>query len=142
MREGEERARGLAKGLRRRMTDAETILWSRLRHDSIRGMRFRRQHPIGPYIADFACIPANLIVEVDGATHGSDEEVTHDRKRDAYLRKSGWRVVRIRNEDVYQHLDDIVDMIFRLIPPPSAAAVAASDTSPAGGGGSRTIRSH
>lgn len=135
MREREAKSRGLAKGLRRRMTDAEVILWSRLRRNTVYDLRFRRQHPIGPYVADFACVPAHLVVEVDGATHGSDEEVAHDRRRDAYLKKNGWRVMRIWNEDIYKNLDDMLDMIFRLIPPPSAAARAASATSPAGGGG-------
>jgi very-short-patch-repair endonuclease len=75
--------RTYAKALRRRMTRAEVILWSRLRRDAIAGRRFRRQHPIGPYIADFACLPVRLVIEVDGATHGSEDEIKKDRRRDA-----------------------------------------------------------
>ena len=74
-----------ARALRRKLTNAETILWSQLR-DGIGEMRFRRQHPIGPYIADFACIQARLVVEVDGSTHASEEEQMHDARREAYLR--------------------------------------------------------
>ena len=103
------------------MSDAEIILWSRLRRELVNGNRFRRQHPIGPYIADFACVSAWLVIEVDGATHSSDTEYLHDLKRDAFLREHGWRVLRVRNEDVYKHLDDVIEGIVRQMPPPSAA---------------------
>jgi very-short-patch-repair endonuclease len=122
MRQGEQRWRGLAKNLRRRMTDAEIILWSRLRRDAVMGRRFRRQHPIGPYIADFACVAARLVVEVDGGTHGRDEEIAHDRKRDAFLNAHGWHVLRVRNDDVYKNLHDVLDGIARFIPPPRRTA--------------------
>jgi very-short-patch-repair endonuclease len=89
-----------AKKLRQAMTDAEVILWRHLRRDEMHGLRFRRQHPIGPFIADFACVPAKLIVEVDGATHGSDAEVAYDKRRTVFLEKRGWRVIRVDNFDV------------------------------------------
>jgi very-short-patch-repair endonuclease len=60
------------------------------------------RRPIGPYIADFACIRARLVIEVDGATHWTEEEQLHDRARDRFRRKYGWRVMRIQNEDVYE----------------------------------------
>ncbi|HLY04129.1 MAG TPA: endonuclease domain-containing protein [Rhizomicrobium sp.] len=100
-----------ARALRRRLTKAETILWSRLR-GGIGGMRFRRQHPIGPYIADFACIRARLVLELDGATHGTDEQA-HDARREAYLRSQHWRIVRIRNELVYDSLERVLDVIYQ-----------------------------
>ena len=118
MRAAEQRSQILAKRLRRRMTDAEIILWSRLRHDVIHARRFRRQHPIGPYIADFACVPVRLIVEVDGETHSSAAELAHDHRRDAYLRARGWHVFRVTNEDVYKNLDSVLDGIVRFMPPP------------------------
>ena len=77
MRAAERRSQVLAKRLRRRMTDAEIILWSRLRHDSVHAKRFRRQHPIGPYIADFACVPARLIVEDLPRKHGGGNMHVH-----------------------------------------------------------------
>ena len=98
-----------ARELRKRLTDAETILWSRLR--GLPGTRFRRQHPVGPFIADFACTRARLIVEIDGATHGTETERCYDAHRDSFLRSRGWRVVRIPNMDVYEHSDDVVSMI-------------------------------
>jgi very-short-patch-repair endonuclease len=100
-----------ARKLRRTLTRAETLLWSRLR-DGIGGMRFRRQHPIGPYIADFACIQARLVVEVDGATHGSDAERGHDARRAAFLRSKSWKIIRVTNDEVYHSLAVVLDLIF------------------------------
>jgi very-short-patch-repair endonuclease len=116
MRDDEGRSRRFAKQLRRRLTDAETILWSRLRHRA--DAKFRRQHPIGIYIADFACIAARLIIEVDGATHSSDQEISYDLARTVYLEQRGWRVVRVTNENVYKNLDDTLSAIVSLLPPP------------------------
>jgi very-short-patch-repair endonuclease len=101
---------GRARRLRKEMTDAEKELWSTLRNDAL-GLRFRKQHPIGPYIADFACYPLKIVVEVDGATHGTEEERRHDAKRDAYLTRSGWIVLRFTNEDVYKDLDSVIEAI-------------------------------
>jgi len=99
-----------ARALRRRLTRAETILWSRLRH-GIGGMQFRRQHPVGPYIADFACIRAHLVIEVDGATHGSDEERRRDARREAFLRSRSWQIVRVTNDEVYRSLDAVLELV-------------------------------
>jgi len=122
-RKDEFRSQRFARALRKRMTDAEVILWSRLRETPF-GMRFRRQHPIGPYIGDFACPMANLVVEVDGGTHSTAEELAYDRDRDAYLRRRGWRVLRVSNLDVYRNLGGVLDEIslytqrHRPLPPP------------------------
>ena len=90
MREGEERSRAFAKENRRTMPRAEALLWSYIRKRAM-GVKFRRQHPIGPYIADFACVAAKLIIEVDGHTHWTAEELAHDDRRTKYLQASGWR---------------------------------------------------
>ncbi|MDE3115571.1 MAG: endonuclease domain-containing protein [Pseudomonadota bacterium] len=120
------------------MTDAEVMLWSRLRLKSMHGLHFRRQHPIGPYIADFACVPARFVLEVDGATHSTKKEVAHDRHRDAYMKQRGWRVLRITNEDVYRNIDNVFEMILALTPPPpSGDAGASPSTSPATAGEER-----
>ena len=131
MREDAWRSRPFAKDLRRRMTNAEVILWSRLRYWP--GIRFRRQHPIGSYVADFACIAAKLVIEIDGNTHGSDTEQKHDAVRDGYMRKLGWRMLRLTNRDVYDRLDDILDVIAAQVAPPSTAS---RSPSPVNGGGS------
>ncbi len=99
-----------ARALRRKLTDAEAMLWSRLRKD-VHGIRFRRQHPIGPYIADFACVRARLVVEIDGATHSTDVELEYDARRDRYMRAQGWHVLRFRNDDIYDALGDVVERI-------------------------------
>jgi very-short-patch-repair endonuclease len=113
------------------MTDAEIILWSRLRRKELHGARFRRQHPIGPYIADFAWVAGRLVLELDGSTHHTEKGHTHDAHRDAYMQQRGWRVIRIENEDVYRNLEGVCEMIFSLVPPPAGDAVASPATSPA-----------
>jgi very-short-patch-repair endonuclease len=105
-----------ARVLRKRMTDAEVILWSRLRRGAANGFHFRKQHPIGPYIVDFACTQAQLVVEVDGDTHSTEAELDHDRKRELYLASHGWRVFRVTNEDVYKRLDSVIEGIFLHMP--------------------------
>jgi len=120
------------------MTEAEVILWSRLRLKEQHGVHFRRQHPIGPYIADFACVAAKLVVEVDGATHSSDKEISYDKRRDAYMIQRDWRVVRVPNNDVYKHLDEVCEMIFSYSHPLRPAMQSASpSTSPAPAGEER-----
>ncbi len=112
VRDGEERSRKFAKRLRKDLTDAETILWSFLRRARHQGLHFRKQHPIGPFIADFACASALLTVEVDGATHGSDEQVAYDKRRTAFLEKRGWREIRVTNHEVYKNLDGVLEFIW------------------------------
>lgn len=95
MRQGQQRDR--ARELRRDMTLAERKLWGVIRDLQLDGFRFRRQHPIGPYIADFACMEAGLIVEVDGGQHMCAET---DRARDAFLREKGFHVLCFWNNEV------------------------------------------
>jgi very-short-patch-repair endonuclease len=119
----EQKSQRFAKSLRKQMTDAEVILWSYLRREALTGLRFRRQHPIGPYAADFACMKVRLIVEVDGATHSTADEIRHDRIRDGYLRHHGWRVLRVTNDDVYKNLSGVIDAIIhcaRIRRPPTS----------------------
>ncbi len=84
-------------------------------------MRFRKQHPVGPFIADFVCTRARLIVEIDGATHSSKAERRYDAKRDSFLRKQGWRVLRIPNVDVYERPDEVAMMICKIADLPTRA---------------------
>ncbi|MGH6871128.1 MAG: endonuclease domain-containing protein [Rhizomicrobium sp.] len=104
MREGEKKAQEKARELRGKMPNAEVILWSRLRRNALGGLRFRRQHPIGPYIADFAAPLARLVIELDGGSHATDEAHKFDQVRDRYMRSRGWQVLRFRNDEVYQSL--------------------------------------
>jgi very-short-patch-repair endonuclease len=100
-----------ARHSRRESTNAERKLWHALRAHRLAGLSFRRQAPCGPFIADFLCAEARLIVEVDGATHSSDEEVASDKRRDAWLAANGYRVLRVTNEDVYRNLDGVCETI-------------------------------
>ena len=111
-----------ARRLRTSMTDAEMILWSRLRRRQIEGFKIRRQHPIGPYINDFACAEAKLVIEVDGETHGSPEELARDLKRTRFMEAQGWQVIRCCNVEVYRNLDGVLIQI--------AEALAARTRSP------------
>jgi very-short-patch-repair endonuclease len=104
------------------MTKAEVILWMTLRKRALQGARFRRQHPIGPYIADFACAAARLVVEVDGATHWTPAELAHDAQRTKFLEAQGWTVIRVSNTDVYNNIDGVWRAIAaQLAPPPRVA---------------------
>jgi very-short-patch-repair endonuclease len=122
VREGESQSRAYAKQLRQNLTKAEVILWVNLRKRAMRGARFRRQHPIGPYIADFACISSKLVVEVDGATHATPEELAYDARRTKYLESEGWTVIRVNNLDVYENMDGVWLAIAAQLAPPSRSA--------------------
>ncbi len=98
--------RDRARDLRRNQTKAEYALWQILHHPDFAGWHFRRQHPISPYIADFASIKARLIIEADGSQHGPENR--HDLKRDAFLRKRGWRILRFLNEEMLTNPDYVL----------------------------------
>jgi very-short-patch-repair endonuclease len=100
-----------ARFLRRPDTPAEARLWSNLRGRRPQSFKFVRQAPIGPYVVDFLCREARLIIEVDGATHSEDREIAYDRRREAYLKSAGYGIVRVQNDDVYKHINDVLDMI-------------------------------
>jgi very-short-patch-repair endonuclease len=89
-----------ARDLRKAMTLPEVMLWQALRRGGVAGLRFRRQHPIGPYILDFYCAALKLAVEIDGAVHDHPEQVRHDIARDAWLSERGITVLRFNASDV------------------------------------------
>ena len=99
--------------LRKTMSKAETVLWTHLRGSRVNGMRFRRQHPIGPFIADFACVKARLVIEVDGDTHAPEEAQAYDARRTRYLMRRGWRELRFSNAAVLRDLDFVLGEIGR-----------------------------
>ncbi len=106
-RETRERARAL----RRQLTPAEALLWTRLRGRRFLDWKFVRQAPIGPYIADFLCRSALVVVEVDGATHSTEAEVAHDARRTAFLVGQGYRVVRVGNIDARDNPEGVEETI-------------------------------
>ena len=108
-----ERLRG--RELRREQSPAEKLLWGKLRARRLCGYKFVRQEPIGPYFADFLCREHRLIVEVDGATHSTKEEIVRDRFRQHRLEREGFRVLRVTNEDVYSNLDGVCETILHAL---------------------------
>ena len=94
----------LKRQLRSDMTGAEKRLWSRLRMKQLHGLKFRRQHGIGPYIVDFYCPERSIVIEVDGDTHGDDIQVKKDRQKEAYLQSLGLQVIRYVNDDILHNL--------------------------------------
>jgi very-short-patch-repair endonuclease len=110
MREGQKR--DLARKLRRDATDAERFLWRLLRDRQLDGAKFRRQVPIGPFIADFASIKHQLVVELDGGQHS---ESLSDARRSDYLGKRGWRVVRFWNNDVMKNREGVFESLQQAI---------------------------
>jgi len=93
------------------MTGAETLLWRELRNHRLDGHGFRRQMPIGPYFADFACLARKLVVEADGRTHESEEAATRDEARDVWFRRAGCRVLRFPDEMIIGGLPLVVERI-------------------------------
>ena len=104
------------RSLRRDMTDAERRLWSRLRRRQMAGFKFRRQHQVGLYICDFACVEAGVAIELDGSQHV--EQAAYDLRRDAILRSAGFRVLRFWNGDVLVRTDDVVETIYEALQRP------------------------
>ena len=103
-----------AKHLRKKMTDAEQILWYYLKA-GINGFKFRRQHPIGIYIADFYCHKAKLIIEVDGSIHNEPEIIRSDKTRQKDLEDWGYNVIRFSNQEVIVNVKDVIGSIEKLI---------------------------
>jgi very-short-patch-repair endonuclease len=101
----------LARQLRKTSTFAEKRLWGSLRNRGLEGFKFVRQAPIGPYVADFLCREKKLVVELDGWTHSTLEEVEHDRVRTAYMAREGYRVVRFGNESATEGMDGLLTLI-------------------------------
>jgi very-short-patch-repair endonuclease len=109
------RLKGRARSLRANLTDAEQRLWARLRRKQILGVQFYRQKPIGNYIADFYAPAARLVVEVDGSQHFEPTQAEHDRRRTAYLKELGLRVLRYTDRQVLLELDSVAEEIFRAV---------------------------
>src|SRR5580698_9312990 len=113
--ESSTKARLRARRLRRNTTDAEKRLWYRLRKLDLDGSHFRRQVPIGPYIADFACMAARLVIEIDGSQHADDKRQQYDELRTRWLAKEGYRVLRFWNNDITRNMVGVKETIYAAI---------------------------
>ena len=100
--------------LRSEMPRAENLLWSKLRGKQLAGLRFRRQHGIGPYVVDFYCPEVRLAVEVDGDSHFGDGAEKRDQRRQAYVESFGILFMRCTNGDVYKNIEGVLEEIERV----------------------------
>jgi very-short-patch-repair endonuclease len=100
-----------ARNLRRTQTDAERRIWARLRNKQVLNCKFRRQHPIGPYFADFACLEIGLVVELDGGQHNDQRHIVHDTVRSDFLAGLGFEVLRFWGNEVMRDTDVIISVI-------------------------------
>ena len=131
--------RAFAKSLRANATEAERKLWALLRGRHLGGYRFRRQQPIGPYIVDFFCPSARLVVELDGSQHSKDEVLAYDAARGGFLAARGYRLLRFINADVLHDPQGVIENILHAVsvagPLPDPAPLrSAGSTLPQGEG--------
>lgn len=115
MRETTRKTLKRARSLRKNMTKAEVLLWQQLRRRQVAGFRFRRQVPIGPYVADFACSDRKLVIEVDGATHAEDDEIAYDARRSDFITAQGWTVHRVWNSEVYENMSGVIEGLIHVL---------------------------
>jgi len=99
-----------ARVLRQHLTDAERRLWYHLQNRQLGGWKFRRQHPVGPFIVDFICLEKKVVIEVDGGQHAENEEL--DTQRSAYLKEMGYHILRFWNNEVLQETEAVLTTIF------------------------------
>ncbi len=126
-----------ARALRQKSTDAESVLWRRLRARQLADARFRRQHPVGDYIVDFACVQKRLAVELDGGQHAQQDALSYDTRRTEYLKSEGWRVLRFWNHDVMGNLEGVLEAILCVL---QESTLPSPQPSPASGRGSGSAR--
>ncbi len=107
-----EEATSRARNLRTSQTDAENALWRHLRDRRFHGLKFRRQVPLGSYVADFACFEAKVIVEADGGQHADN---ARDDRRDRYFRGQGYRTLRFWNVDILKNIEGVLETLHEAI---------------------------
>jgi very-short-patch-repair endonuclease len=103
-----------ARQLRRRSTDAERLLWAHLRDRRLSNHKFRRQHPVGPYVVDFVCKERHLIIELDGGQHYSQQKC-YDQRRDAWLAQEGYRVLRFPDNVLLKQLNTVLEVVWKVL---------------------------
>lgn len=120
------------RSLRRDQTEAEGLLWMQLRGRRLQGFKFRRQHRIGPYIADFVCPEGWLVIELDGSQHLAATD--YDAARSRFLEERGYRVVRFWNSDVALRMTELLDTVLRVLRTPHPASLREAVPLPAARG--------
>jgi very-short-patch-repair endonuclease len=105
----------LSYQLRLNMTDAEKLLWSKVRRKQLKGYQFYRQRTIGDYIVDFYCPRANLIIELDGGQHYTEEGMHKDTIRDVYMEGQGYNVLRFSDRELFENLKGVIERIYEVL---------------------------
>ena len=122
-----------ARALRKRMTDAERLLWRHLRNRELDSWKFRRPYPVGSFIVDFICLEKNLVIEVDGGPYAENEE--QDIQRAAYLNRMGYRVFRFWNNQVMQETEGVLEAILAILSNTDQNCPSPQPSPPRGGEG-------
>jgi very-short-patch-repair endonuclease len=104
-----------SRQLRSHQTDAELLLWSRIRRKQLKNTQFYRQKLIGNFIVDFYASSANLVIEIDGSQHFEDKHIEQDKKRDFYLKQLNLKVLRFDNLQVLQSIEEVIEIIYEEI---------------------------
>jgi very-short-patch-repair endonuclease len=107
-----KKLKNYSRQLRKDMTDAEWLLWSKVRRKQLKGYQFYRQRIIGNYIVDFYCPKASLIIELDGGQHYEEEGIIKDKIRDDYMKRQGLKVIRFSDTDVFEDIDGLIEKIY------------------------------
>ncbi len=105
----------IARTLRKNQTPQEITMWKYLRNFQIHGLKFRRQYPIGNYIADFVCKEIKLIIEIDGGQHNETDSIEYDNKRTEFLESKGYRVLRFWNCDIDKNIEGVYQKILEAV---------------------------
>lgn len=113
--EYDKNLKGLSRVLRKGMTDAERLIWRKIRGRQIKGLQFYRQKPIGEYIVDFYCPKIKLVLEVDGGQHYQDRNIFRDKDRSDYLNKIGFKVLRFTNIEVFKNIEGVINKVWEEI---------------------------
>lgn len=124
MKGNSQRGKTFARQLRKSETDAERKIWQQLRSRNLNGAKFRRQHPVGPYVVDFICINEKLIIELDGSQH--QQQVAYDAQRTEFLEQSGHRVMRFWDNDVLLNTENVMLAIYDALVAPHPNPLPAS----------------
>ena len=107
------RDRDRPRQLRRFPTEAEACLWRRLRGRTFKGLKFRRQLPLGKYIVDFVCLEKRLIIELDGGQHNAEAQRQYDRVRDQWLRSQGFQILRYWNHEIFDEWESVAEAVWK-----------------------------
>lgn len=110
-----KKLKSYSRALRKNMTDAEKLIWSKIRKKQLKGYQFYRQRIIGNYIVDYYCPKAKLVIEIDGGQHYTEKGKKRDKKRTEYLNSIGFKILRFSDREVFKNLQGIIEKIYETL---------------------------